>query len=104
MPSLALDTAPIPVYHTRGPSACGQIAFGVCVHHPLDGETFPAANVRRLDGTAPIRGEVPVCGSCGATLGSFAQVTYTPIPLDPTAALEPAVVRAVPRLRKRSRR
>lgn len=68
---------PIPVYHTRGGNACGQMALLVKTRHPFgDGRTFPADNVVTLQGTAPIRGSVPVCGACGRIIDSFAELTY----------------------------
>lgn len=75
MPSTA--NAPIPVYHRRGQFACGQVALGVKVRHPFgDGKSFPADNVVTVTGEQPIRGTVPICGSCGRVIDSFAELDY----------------------------
>ena len=91
-----MDAVPIPVYHTRGPSACGSPALGVKVRHPFtDARSFPADNVVCLDGTAPIRGTIPVCGSCGRVIDSFAELTYRADGRDPGASLVRSFIRRV---------
>lgn len=85
----------VPVYHQRGGNACGGVAFSVKVRHPFaDARSFPADNVVRLDGSAPLRGTVPACGSCGCTIDSFAELSYN-TPLDKAADLARAFIRHV---------
>lgn len=97
-----MSKLPIPVYHRRGPHACGGIAITVKQQHPfLDARHFPADNVITLDGKSgdAIRGLAPACGSCGYTIDSFAELTYdTPgarSTLDKAADLARAFIRHV---------
>lgn len=80
--------SPIPVYHVRGAYACGLPAISARVKHPFgDGRTFPADNVITLAGETPIRGTVPVCGSCGYVIDSFAELSYEQKPADTRSLL-----------------
>lgn len=66
-----------PAFHRFGANACGGPAIGVLVRHPFaDGASFPAENVRTLTGASVIRGSVPVCGTCGRVIDSFAELSY----------------------------
>lgn len=86
----------IPVYHVHGGTSCGAIALSVRVRHPFgDGRSFPADNVITLAGTPPIRGTVPVCGSCGRVIDSFAELSYDPKTPDTLASLVRAFIRKV---------
>lgn len=67
----------IPVYHAAGQRACGGMAITVRKKHPLpEWGTFPADNVVKPDGTAPVRGEIPQCATCGVFIDSFAELSY----------------------------
>lgn len=84
-----------PAFHKRGGNACGGVAFSVKVRHPFrEARAFPADNVVRLDGTEPLRGTVPICGSCGCVIDSFAELSYN-TPLDKAADLARAFIRHV---------
>ncbi len=86
----------IPAFHVHGRNACGGIALSVKVQHAFgDGRGFPADNVITLDGTAPIRGTVPVCGSCGIVIDSFAELAYAPKTPDTLASLVRSFIRKV---------
>jgi hypothetical protein len=67
----------ISIYHLGGSHACGHVAFGVRKFHPLRDGDFPAANVVKLDGRPPQRGESVICAACGNCVGlwelSYAQ-------------------------------
>ncbi len=67
----------IPLYHVgemsaeaqkrfgvKGPTPCMGVAFSVLKQHTLHGDDWPAANVVKLDGTPPQRGEPTLCGTC----------------------------------------
>jgi len=78
----------VPVYHSIGGNACGKVALMVKVRHPFgDGRTFPADNVLTLTGDPPIRGTVPICGSCGRVIDSFAELTYQSREVDEQSTL-----------------
>lgn len=83
-------------YHRFGANACGGPALSVLQRHPFgDGASFPAENVRTLAGEQPIRGTVPVCGSCGSVIDSFAELSYQARDPDTMADLARAFIRRV---------
>lgn len=85
-----------PAFHRFGSSACGGPAIGVLVRHPFsDGAAFPAENVRTLDGKSVIKGTVPVCGSCGRVIDSFAELSYDAATADTKASLVRDFIRKV---------
>lgn len=86
----------IPVYHTRGRRACWGVAVCVKTRHPFtDAAAFPADNVILADGTSPVRGTVPVCGTCGAVIDSFAELSYDRAIADVAADLRRPVIETV---------
>lgn len=85
-----------PAFHRFGANACGGPAIGVLVRHPFsDGAAFPAENVRTLEGRPVIRGTVPVCGSCGRVIDSFAELSYEARTPDTFASLVREFIRRV---------
>lgn len=83
-------------FHRFGSSACGGPAIHIVVRHPFsDGKAFPADNVRTLAGEPVIRGTVPVCGSCGRVIDSFAELSYEDRTPDTLASLVRGFIRKV---------
>ncbi len=66
----------IPIMHTEGERACGQLAFTL-VRRPHAIDPIQAADFELPDGRQPVAGEDVRCGTCGARLGGdiFAAIT-----------------------------
>lgn len=49
---------------------CGGVAFYLVGDRPNPSEVIKPENVRLLDGTVPLKGDLVACGTCGIPLGT----------------------------------
>lgn len=60
----------ISLYHTKGCRPCNGLAFWYSAPHYSEGSILVAPHAENIDGSIPVVGEKPRCGTCGVVISN----------------------------------